>query len=412
MEKKVIYFALAMSSILAIGCASASSKDGRFGIGSIIKRDGYNDPSSLTRYINRLSAQGQNWRQHGIYIETLDGADPIAMLNETAEFNPASVIKLSTTLAALDRLGPDHRFRTEFRIDGNINQKTGELNGNLIIVAGGDPSFSLSDTKKAGERLRAHGIKRINGSLVVIGKFSCNENSSTKTSANIFIRNAGIQFRRSPIFEYPDRYVPRGRSLFIVDSDNLLNIVQYLNAHSVNSMAETIASHIGGPKEVKQFLIDNIGMSEDSLYISRASGLEVNRMTPHDTVRMLRAMINWLASRDLNPAMVMPIAGIDAGTLRGRFGDGKFAGSVIGKTGTLTSTDSGVAALAGIMYTRERGPLLFAIYDIAAGAKLPALRRSQDEFLRQIITECGGPDSPRYRKGAKPPLKSSFVSAE
>ncbi|MCI0666109.1 MAG: D-alanyl-D-alanine carboxypeptidase, partial [Acidobacteria bacterium] len=88
---------------------------------------------------------------------------------------------------------------------------------------------------------------------------------------------------------------------------------------------------------------------------------------------------------------VMAVAGIDYGTLRGRFGGKKFAGSVVAKTGTLYSTDTGVAALAGVMYTRNRGPLLFAVYDVAEGKRVKQLRRLQDELLQQIINECGGP---------------------
>src|SRR5262245_34030483 len=60
---------------------------------------GYRDPVSLKKYVDRLTSDGRNWRQHGVYVETLESAEPVAMLNEEAEFNPASVIKLATTLA-------------------------------------------------------------------------------------------------------------------------------------------------------------------------------------------------------------------------------------------------------------------------------------------------------------------------
>jgi D-alanyl-D-alanine carboxypeptidase len=47
-----------------------------------------------------------------------------------------------------------------------------------------------------------------------------------------------------------------------VESDTLLRIVQHLNAFSVNSMAEFLALHVGGPRGVEQFLIQEIGMTQ------------------------------------------------------------------------------------------------------------------------------------------------------
>ena len=50
-----------------------------------------------------------------------------------------------------------------------------------------------------------------------------------------------------------------------------------------------------------------------------------------------------------------------------------------------------MAALAGIAYTRARGPLLFAIYDMAESHNVMRLRHLQDEFLKSLIEELGGP---------------------
>ncbi|MBO0722406.1 MAG: D-alanyl-D-alanine carboxypeptidase [Blastocatellia bacterium] len=383
--------------------------------GSSASRDstapaGYRDPLSLKKYVDRLTADGRNWRQHGVYVETLEGSEPVAMLNDEAEFNPASVIKLATTLAALDKLGRNYRFRTEFRTEGEIDRQSGDLNGNIILLSGGDPSFSAADAQKAGAALQNLGIRRVNGSLLVVGEFTCEENSSTKASAGIFQTQTKLQFLKPPIFEGYDKYTPRGRLLLTIESAPLLEIVRYLNAHSVNAMADMLGLHIGGPAGVQKFLINSIGMPGDAVYISHASGLEVNRMTPKNTVNMLRAMMHWLSDNDLDPPAVMAVAGIDSGTLRGRFG-GQFAGSVVAKTGTLYGTDSGVAALAGIMYTRARGPLLFAVYDMAEGKRVPQLRNIQDDFLRQVIVECGGPVPRARRKGENSEPRSTLIPA-
>ena len=43
------------------------------------------------------------------------------------------------------------------------------------------------------------------------------------------------------------------------------------------------------------------------------------------------------------------------------------------------------------MYTRNYGPLLFAVYDMAEGRQVQHLRQIQDQFLKELMNECGGP---------------------
>jgi D-alanyl-D-alanine carboxypeptidase/D-alanyl-D-alanine-endopeptidase (penicillin-binding protein 4) len=406
-----IYIPLLIVVSILVGCAQVQMSDPKMSVGSTSSKKllvppskdrsaelkaRYVAPRALSDFTNTLTAEGRDWRKHGVYIEKLDDGEPVAMMNEDTPFNPASVIKLATTLAAFNKLGPNHRFHTDLLANGEINEKTGELNGDLILFSGRDPSFSISDAKRAGESLRKFGVRRVNGSLVVIGDFNCNYNSQTEVSAGVFARNSGITFH-DPI-KYEDyNSQPRGRLLVTVESDTLLRIAQYQNAHSVNSMAETLAGHIGGPQYVKDFLVEQAGLSPDAIQISTGSGLNVNRMTPRDTVKMLRAMVNWLDKYGLKADAVMGLGGIDPGTMHARFADSGFAGSVIAKTGTLTSTDSGMAALAGVMRTRNRGTLLFAVYDNAESRRVVSLRKTQDEFLKHLMNELGGPAPEKER---------------
>jgi D-alanyl-D-alanine carboxypeptidase/D-alanyl-D-alanine-endopeptidase (penicillin-binding protein 4) len=337
----------------------------------------YVAPQALADFTNALTAEGRDLRRHGVYIETFDGAEPVARMNEDVAFNPASVVKLATTLAALHRLGPNHRFHTDFLASGEINKQAGELDGDLILFSGRDPSFSIPDARQVGEALRKFGVRRVNGSLVVIGDFNCNYNSRTDVSAGVFERNCGITFRNPAKYESANS-PPRGRLLVTVESDSLLRIVQYQNAHSVNSMADMLAAHIGGPQYVETVLTEKAGIPPNALRISSGSGLSVNRMSPRDTVKMMRALFGWLEKYSLQPDAVMSLGGIDPG-------------SILAKTGTLTATDSGVAALAGVMRTRNRGTLLFAIYDEAQFRNVYRLRDVQDDFLKNLMNELGGP---------------------
>lgn len=78
---------------------------------------------------------------------------------------PASVAKAITTLYALEKLGPDHRFRTRVLRTGPV--VNGQLAGDLVLVGGGDPTL---DTDRLGDlvaALAATGLRRISGRFLV-----------------------------------------------------------------------------------------------------------------------------------------------------------------------------------------------------------------------------------------------------
>ncbi len=84
---------------------------------------------------------------------------------------PASTAKLLTTAAALDRLGPEHRFPTRLEARGAAGAEGG-WDGDLVLVGGGDPSLGsgreglptaevlASDWADAA---RAAGLRAVNG---------------------------------------------------------------------------------------------------------------------------------------------------------------------------------------------------------------------------------------------------------
>jgi serine-type D-Ala-D-Ala carboxypeptidase/endopeptidase (penicillin-binding protein 4) len=356
--------------------------------------------SAVTKFKQRLTAEGRDLKMHGVYIETLDTREPIVAYNETALFNPASVMKIVTSIAALDKLGANYRFRTEFRAHGEINPKTGELHGDLLVVSGSDPAFSIRDASNAGAALRKLGIQRVTGNLVVSGLFTCNENTQTDISAGVLRRNLGLTIRgTTELANYRRNELP-GQVLLTVESDALLHLLQEQNARSVNAMADAVGEFIGGAEAVKKFLLNRVGLKEEEVYISRASGLEINRLTAWGTAKMLRGVFDWLSANGYKPEDLMPIAGIDPSTVGGRFTEPEFAGSVVAKTGTLHETDNGAANLAGIAYTKSKGAILFVIYDMAEGRNVTHLRGVQDEFLKNLMNELGGPNPMHQRANA------------
>jgi len=94
------------------------------------------------------------------------GAGPVLVSHaaRTAR-NPASVMKLLTTFAALDLLGPAFTFQTSFFVHGTLAD--GVLEGNLHIRGGGDPRLSHEDLWRVAHQLRARGLREIRGDIVI-----------------------------------------------------------------------------------------------------------------------------------------------------------------------------------------------------------------------------------------------------
>ena len=79
--------------------------------------------------------------------------------------NPASVMKLVTTYAALDLLGPAWSWKTTAWTD--TAAVDGVLNGNLYIKGSGDPRFSIEHLWALLRQLRVRGIRHIAGDVVL-----------------------------------------------------------------------------------------------------------------------------------------------------------------------------------------------------------------------------------------------------
>lgn len=78
---------------------------------------------------------------------------------------PASVMKIVTTFAALEHLGADYTWKTQFLADGKID--SGVLNGNLVIKGGGDPKWVVERIEKDFSILKQAGLHQIKGDLIL-----------------------------------------------------------------------------------------------------------------------------------------------------------------------------------------------------------------------------------------------------
>ncbi len=102
------------------------------------------------------------------YVQEIGAANsvkPLLIHRPSQPMNPASTMKLVTTFAGLDLLGPDYRWKTEAYADGPI--VAGVLSGDLVLKGRGDPKITLEQFRELVARLRATGLSSIRGDLVL-----------------------------------------------------------------------------------------------------------------------------------------------------------------------------------------------------------------------------------------------------
>lgn len=97
----------------------------------------------------------------------LNGPGLPQFINADAQMSPGSIMKLVTTYAALEILGPNHHWQTNFYTDGQPVGRT--LQGNLYVKLSGDPNLSLERLWSSLSELRGMGIDTIEGDLILDG---------------------------------------------------------------------------------------------------------------------------------------------------------------------------------------------------------------------------------------------------
>ena len=105
----------------------------------------------------------------GLYVQEVDAHQPLLVHNADRPMSPASTMKLVTTLAGLELLGPNFTWRTEAWTDGTLSGDV--LNGNLVLKGYGDPDITLQDFWMFLTDLRARGLREIHGDLVLDRSF-------------------------------------------------------------------------------------------------------------------------------------------------------------------------------------------------------------------------------------------------
>ncbi|MBE9206288.1 D-alanyl-D-alanine carboxypeptidase [Nostoc sp. LEGE 06077] len=331
----------------------------------------------------------------GIWLQS----GPILMANHegTTPLPAASLTKIATSLVSLKTWGPDHQFETLIGTTGPV--VNGVLQGDLVIVGGGDPMFVWEEAIALGNTLNKMGIKQIKGNLLITGNFAMNfqrhpllAGQMVKQALNhkTWTRPANYIYSIMPKGTPKPEVVitgtikvapqpPEQTLLVRHKSLPLRQLLKEMNVYSNNEMAEMLAESVGGAGVVQSTAASLARVPESEIQLINGSGLgPENRISPRAVCAMLMAIQQQAAGYNLNLADLFPMSGFDhRGTVHSRHMP---VGTVI-KTGTLRD----VSSLAGVMPTRDRGLVWFAILN--RGPFVSNYRLEQDKLLQSLVKQ-------------------------
>lgn len=133
-------------SFLLGGCASVSSTSNSSTLDHLLADPALN--GATVSVMVRDARSGNTLYQH----------------NPRTRLVPASNLKLLTTAAAMDVLGPQYRFSTQLLSDGT--QQGERLSGNLYLRGLGDPTTQFADYQALAAQLASQGVRQVQGDLV------------------------------------------------------------------------------------------------------------------------------------------------------------------------------------------------------------------------------------------------------
>jgi serine-type D-Ala-D-Ala carboxypeptidase/endopeptidase (penicillin-binding protein 4) len=380
------------------------------------------------------------------HVETSDGT---ALSSQRADepFNPASVVKVGTSLWALERLGANHRYETRFGFSGRLEAETGTIVGDLIVTGGADPDFHLENAALVAHRLNSMGIRHVTGDLVVTGLFwlgweqgiegrveapedrvrvmgarllealdSARWHADAERAWQALCARRGWADRPRPRLMVSGgvRSTPPAdiRALVVHRSNPLVVTLKRFNTYSNNDLIR-VAEPLGGVTALEHFLSERLGVRQPEFELSTASGERRNRMTARAVVELMRQFVAATNTHGLSMQDVLPVPGCDPGPTSRMFPrlvSGPHARTVVCKTGTLTTTDGGTVVVSGLVRSRRHGELLFCVATPNTGRAVTHWRRVEQEWMLDLIAGSGGAEP--FACGAEFPLSDAFAEVE
>ena len=160
----------------------------------------------------------------GVVVREVNARTPLLSVNASRAMNPASTMKLLTTYAGLEMLGPSYTWKTEAYLNGKLEE--GVLHGDLYLKGYGDPELTLGKFWLWLREMRSRGLREIRGNLIL------------DHSAFEAVTHDSAAFDNEPIRPYnmgPDalllnfnavrlRFIPDGEKIHVIAEPNLSDI--------------------------------------------------------------------------------------------------------------------------------------------------------------------------------------------
>lgn len=344
-------------------------------------------------------------------------------------FNPASVLKVATTLLAVERLGIEHRYSTVLTCRGTCEIKAGVLLGDLVISGGGDPDFHAENAWLMAAALNEAGVTGISGDLLVRGVFWMGWEQGVENRERDMDRLALQSGARFLDAVQPGRWNRSLRAIWrdaaprmgiasdrapavaiagavgiagIADQNEQLllthlsaplkDILRRFNVFSNNDIVR-IAEPLGGAPAIQARLRTLVDGLPGEVEVSTASGEWRNRMTARQVLKLLWALRDLGRKKGFEMREVLPVPGCDPGSIARMFprlASGSTARTAVVKTGTLSNTDGGVAVLSGFFESAGKGLIAFCVAAPSAGGALQRWRLAEQEWLLDLMQATGG----------------------
>lgn len=324
-----------------------------------------------------------NTSHAAIMVYDLTTNKTVYTYNERQRQRPASVMKLVTSITALDLLGGDYNYNTSICYRGTLDGDT--LRGDLYCVGGFDPTITVEDVTDMAREIRRHGIARIDGMIVsdlsmkdtlLYGEGWCWDDDNDKLTPLLvdkkdqFVSTLMREMRAQGIdlsVTLAKGRLPHGCTEICRYRSTIDKVLRRMMKNSDNLYAESMFYQIAknsAPQSARasdasgamKRLVTRLGLDPTLYTFADGSGLSLyDYVNAELIVRLLRhAYDNKEIYDHLYP--VLPIAGVD-GTLEKRMKTGICRGNVHAKTGTVR----GVSTLGGYCQASNGHTLCFAI---------------------------------------------------
>lgn len=348
-----------------------------------------------------------------VIVMSAEKYDLLYEYNHDSKMIPASITKIVTAGAALNKLGAGYQFKTVVYTDDN-NLSDGVINGNIYLKGYGDPDFSTTDIESLAKQIAAYNINSITGNIIYDESFLDDDYNSlagyyqSDTDPKYWPYVTALSLDKNKGNSDPaalcGNILSEELSILNIGFNGIVisgttpkaakeigkvtrpisSVIAHMNKVSDNQSAITVFKVIGaelkgapgtlekGAEVVIEFLT-TIGVDRKAFEILEGSGLtRYNYVTGPMYMQLMKYFYDDIKNFDIF-YQSLAVSGVD-GTLKTRMKGTEAETNVHAKTGTLNY----VSSLSGYAVSRDNELLMFYIVMNGFREKSDIYRKKQD----------------------------------